>query len=441
MVEETVENQLCINNLDLFIKRVQKFEVDYYNEAKKMPTVIDLIDHLDLMIDAGENPAQAEIEDIDTINLMTVHASKGLEFSVVFMINLVSDRFPTRNRGDEIEVPDDLIKETLPTGNEHIQEERRLFYVGMTRSKKYLFLTNAENYGGKRDKAPSGFLQETRIEKQEIISGEISKENTQNSLFGVKTDFRDPKLQKIQNLIPATLSYSQVEKFKVCPLQYKYSYILRIPTPPNHALSFGDSIHKSLRDFHYKKMFGEKVSLNDLYVIFENNFQPTGYLSEEHRNLRFESGKKLLEEYYKKHSEEKIKHLGLEKSFNLFFAGTKFTGKIDRIDELPSGGVEIIDYKTGTTKDQKAVDNDNQVTIYAAASKKALGLDPKLLSLYFVESGTKISTTRTEEQLKKVENEVTNTVAEMKKGNFEATPGMHCAFCDYRNICPFTYNA
>lgn len=440
LIEETVENQLCIKNLDLFLKRVQRFEVSFYNEAKKMPTMIDLVDYLDLMIEAGENPAQAEIEDIDTINLMTVHGSKGLEFPVVFMINLVADRFPTRNRGDQIEVPDDLIKECLPTGDEHIQEERRLFYVGMTRAQKYLYLTCAKNYGGKRDKNPSGYLTEIGIEISVVTAGEIKKENTQNSLFGVETNFRDPKLQKIQNLIPTTLSYSQVEKFKVCPLQYKYAYILRIPTPPNHALSFGDTVHKTLRDFHYKKMFDEQVTLDELMGFFEKNWQPLGYLGEEHRSLRFESGKKLLENYYKKHADEKIKHTGLEKTFNLNFAGTKFTGKIDRIDELPGGGVEIIDYKTGTPKDQKAVDNDDQVTIYAVAAKKALGLDPKLLSLYFVESGQKISTTRTDEQLEKIEEEVGEKVAEIKKGNFEATPGMHCAYCDYKGICPFVYN-
>jgi len=120
------------------LQRVQKFEVDYHNETGEMPTVVNLVDYLDMIIEAGENPAQAEIEDIDTINLMTVHASKGLEFPVVFMVNLVSGRFPTRNQGDTIEVPEELIKETLPTGNEHIQEERRLFYVGMTRAQKYL---------------------------------------------------------------------------------------------------------------------------------------------------------------------------------------------------------------------------------------------------------------------------------------------------------------
>ncbi|MFH1648115.1 MAG: UvrD-helicase domain-containing protein, partial [Patescibacteria group bacterium] len=97
---ETTENILKIQNLNLFLRKVQNFEVNYHSEYKQMPTIIDFVEYLDLVIEAGENPAQAEIEDIDTINLITVHSSKGLEFPVVFMVNLVSGRFPTRNRGD-----------------------------------------------------------------------------------------------------------------------------------------------------------------------------------------------------------------------------------------------------------------------------------------------------------------------------------------------------
>jgi len=79
------------------------------------------------MIEAGENPAQAQFEDIDTVSLMTVHSAKGLEFPVVFVVNCVGDRFPTRRRGDPIKVPENITKENLPQGNSHLQEERRLF--------------------------------------------------------------------------------------------------------------------------------------------------------------------------------------------------------------------------------------------------------------------------------------------------------------------------
>ncbi len=433
--DESVENELKLKNLDLFLTGVKKFEVDFRQETKTIPTLLDFMEHITFMIEAGENPAQAEIEDIDTINLLTIHASKGLEFSVVFMINLVSDRFPTRDRKDVIETPDELIKETLPLGDEHLQEERRLFYVGMTRAKKYLYLTYAKNYGGKRDKTPSGFIQETGLKTSEPNL----KQPAQTGLFGVDSGFRDVKVEKIKSFVPDFLSYTQISTYLTCPLQYKYAYVLKIPTPPNHALSFGSTIHNTLRDYHTKLMFKEKVAFSDLLKIYEDNWQPLGYLNEEHRTLYFENGKKLLDKYYAKHNNAKTAPLFLEKSFNLRIDGVKFYGRIDRIDPLADGGVEIIDYKTGNTKTQKEVDKDAQVAFYAMGASEALQLQPKKLTLYYVESGEQISTTRTSEQIEEKKTEILETVAKIKAGDFNPTPGKHCSFCDYNEICPYRF--
>jgi len=435
--EETVENELCIKNLNLFLQRVQKFEVDYHNETGEMPTVVNLVDYLDMIIEAGENPAQAEIEDIDTINLMTVHASKGLEFPVVFMVNLVSGRFPTRNQGDTIEVPEELIKETLPTGNEHIQEERRLFYVGMTRAQKYLFMTLGENYGGKRDTIPSGYLQETGLKIQEIKSTNKEKKAKQSSLFGVETKFREPKIIKIEGKAPEYLSYSQIDNYLICPLRYKYSYTLKIPVPPKHTLSFGTTIHETLKEFHVRKMFGKEVTLDELLEIYEKKWIPLGYRDEKHRKAQFEYGKEVLKKYYEENNNLKFKHLGLEKNFILDIDGLKINGKIDRIDQLPNGKIEIIDYKTGNTKTQKEVDNDVQMTIYTMAATEALKIKPDILSFYYVESGTKLSTKRTKKQVDAEKKIIKEVAEEIKEGNFEPKPGKDCEWCDYKEICPF----
>jgi DNA helicase II / ATP-dependent DNA helicase PcrA len=440
---ETVENQMSINNMNLFIKRVQKFEVDFHDETREMPTIIDLISYIDLMIEAGENPAQAEIEDIDTVNLMTVHASKGLEFPVVFMVNLVSDRFPTKNKKDIIGIPDELVKETLPTGDEHIQEERRLFYVGMTRAKKYLYMTFGKDYGGKRERIPSGYLNETKVKVQSISTEEIIKiqqrEKKQETLFGMESGFRDPTAQKITDFAPSTLNYSQIDSYLTCPLQYKYGYVLKIPTAENPALSFGNSIHNSLRDYYYKLTFEKQATLEDLLKIYEKDWQPFGYLDEQHREFQFEQGKKLLTRYFEKNKDDKTKHLAFEKTFTLKIDGIRFNGRIDRIDELPDGSVEIIDYKTGTPKSQKDVDKDLQVSLYAIAAKEALGYDPKLLSLYFLEPCEKVSTTRTQEQLEERKKEVLEVVKKIRKGEFEANPGMHCNWCSFKDICPLAF--
>jgi len=434
--EETIENEMCIKNLNLFLQRADKFQADYYDENKEIPTIIDFVDYLDQMIEAGENPAQAEIEDIDTVNLMTVHSAKGLEFQVVFLVNTTSDRFPTRNRKDIIQIPDEIIKETLPTGNEHIQEERRLFYVAMTRAKKYLFMVFGEDYGGKRKKIPSGFLNETGLKTEKVSE---TKKKDQESLFGTKTGFRDISKEKPKPYVPYSLSYSKIESYNTCPLQYRYAYILNVPQPPNPALAFGITIHNTLHRYHLKKQFGENPSLNDLLKIYENCWNPLGFSDENHRSIRYESGKSLLKKYYEKHHKESVNHEKLEEMFTIRINGIKFSGKIDRIDKLPSGKFELIDYKTGSVKTQKDVDKDAQVSFYSLGAKEALGIDVDKFSYYFLETGDKISTTRTKKQVEEKKEVVLDIANEMRGGIFDPKSGMHCKWCGYYRICPFAY--
>src|SRR5205814_389241 len=94
------------------------------------------------------------------VRVLTVHKAKGLEFPVVFLVTLVQDKFPLRGRKDALELPVELIKEALPSGDFHKQEERRLFYVGMTRAMRELWLTSARDYGGTRERKVSQFVLE-----------------------------------------------------------------------------------------------------------------------------------------------------------------------------------------------------------------------------------------------------------------------------------------
>jgi RecB family exonuclease len=112
-------------------------------------------------------------------------------------------------------------------------------------------------------------------------------------------------------------------------------------------------------------------------------------------------------------------------------------GQIDRIDRLPSGGIEVIDYKTGRVSSQKGVDESLQLSIYALACRDALGLGtPERVTLYFTESALRLSTTRTDEQLDLVRADVVERIALMRAGEFIATPGEPCRYCDFRAMCP-----
>ena len=117
--------------------------------------------HLDTLIEAGDDPPTADLDpDADAVAVLTVHKAKGLEFPVVFMPGLVAGRFPTHARREPLAIPLALVKETLPEGDFQLQEERRLFYVGMTRARDELVLSYAADYGGGSARRLSPFVLE-----------------------------------------------------------------------------------------------------------------------------------------------------------------------------------------------------------------------------------------------------------------------------------------
>ncbi len=119
-------------------------------------------------------------------------------------------------------------------------------------------------------------------------------------------------------------------------------------------------------------------------------------------------------------------------------APVRIGGFIDRIDRLPSGGIEVVDYKTGSMSSQKGVDESLQLSIYALACRDALGLGtPERVTLYFTEAATRMSTRRTDEQLDAARTELLARAAVIRSGDFHATPSAgECGRCDFAGLCP-----
>src|SRR3989338_8682955 len=140
--------RLSEENSAIAVEKVQNiakfFEITQHMEATlSVKRVAALVEYLNILMEAGDNPGTAEPDmEADWVQVLTVHKAKGLEFPVVFMVGLVSERFPRKGRSEDIPLPDALIKDILPSGDFHLQEERRLFYVGMTRAMNELYLTS-----------------------------------------------------------------------------------------------------------------------------------------------------------------------------------------------------------------------------------------------------------------------------------------------------------
>src|SRR3989338_11004616 len=386
-----------------------------------------------MSIELGESPivSKTDIASLNAVNILTIHSAKGLEFPVVFLVNLTEDRFPTRHKKETISIPEELIKEILPTGDYHIEEERRLFYVGLTRAKDKVLLSSSKFYGeGKRQRKISRFVIETLGEKSVNKLSTIKKEEKfQLSIF----DFKQVKPNNQQLVINnqpllKNFSFSQLNSFKTCPLQYKYQYLLKIPTIPTAAESFGITIHQTLQKFYTEFLKNKKINQKNLLTIYERTWVPIGYVSLTHQTRMKEEGKKMLVNFYKKFHSSNLKIIALERLFKIKIANDIFlTGKIDRIDEINKNEIEIIDYKTGKKPNERELSKSLQLTIYALAANDKNLFNKKLedinLTFYYLQTPEKISLKRNEENLIKTKEEIINMVEEIRKNELPANPG------------------
>lgn len=448
--KDSPENLERIVHLNQFFRMIETFETTNDDDSVK-----NFLHEFAEIQEAGDEGSmnQPWEEGPDAVKIMTIHGAKGLEFPYVFLVSLVDKRFPTIERKEQIELPDALIKEIIPEGDIHLQEERRLFYVGMTRSRDGLFLTSAEDYGGTRKKKPSRFLVELGFVEKAGASEKIDPtERLQPPSPVEQQEIKD--LSFLQKAIPARASFTQLRAFQTCPKQYKYAHILRLPIEGRYTFSFGKSIHNTLFDFFKRiresggteqtDLFDTKQkkqvipSVDELVGIYEQQWIDDWYLSKEHADEYFVKGKKILRDFYESHNGTFPVPSHLEQPFHIKLGEHTFKGVIDRID--PAGEknkVEIIDYKTGQLPKggKLSPDNKQQLQIYDLAVREVLGLEPITLSYYYLEANKKLSFASDEKVLKDLKEQLTEHVKGIRSSGFKPTPGFWCKTCDFREIC------
>ncbi|MDD3861817.1 MAG: UvrD-helicase domain-containing protein [Candidatus Gracilibacteria bacterium] len=418
-----------VENINSFARYVTKFEKD--NEDR---SVIDFVSYLKLLEEANSPLSNNTDADRDSVQILTAHGAKGLEFPFVFIVDAVNHRFPGTKRSDAFEIPPTLTKEIYPEGDFHLQEERRLFYVAMTRARKQLFITYSDLYEGNKKWKISPFAQEALNSNCAKL---IEHEETADAITKLK-EFKTvrPPIFDLPPFKRKTLSYSQFDTFKTCPLKYSYRYMIGVPSPQSHAANFGSSIHDTLNQLYKMLKFGKKVNLEILAELYEKNWSPYGYESVEHEEIRKKQGLDLLTEFFKKNSEPWIVPAFLEQPFSIKVGDFTISGRIDRIDRLSDGTFEVIDYKTGRSKDNVNLNKDLQLSIYALACRDVLKIPVSKLSLYYLENNEKSSTERSAQQIDDVKGEIQGYILDMQTSKFNPTPGFLCSFCDYRVICP-----
>lgn len=429
-----------VQNIAQFFEQVRGFDI--VSEDK---SIHRFYFYLDDLLKSGDNPATAEIDpDLSAVNIITVHKAKGLEFDVVFLVNLVNGNFPAVRRSEEFEIPRPLLVDSLDEIDVHLEEERRLFYVALTRAKKKLYLTASEDHGSKIRYKISQFVIET-------IGSDLKQQakHKLDAIEKIETFARNGEIDKLLSRFyeegkTLLLTPHQIDDYLSCPLKFKYVHVFRIPLLKNHAVIYGSAIHSAVQYYFEMKKRNKEIAASDLIRVFQNSWSQEGFYTRKHEEERFRAGKKALTNFFKKAEKEKFLPQKIEEPFSFVLNDkghrTKVSGRYDAV-YIREKMVEIRDFKTANIKIQAEADKrakeNNQLAIYALSWRENFGSIPDKLSLYFVDSELLGTTIKDEKSLNRVAENIQKVAQGIRVADFAARPlYKECERCAYAVICP-----
>ena len=414
----------------------------------KNKELAELLDYMEYFREAGGAIAMVS-RDEDAVSLMTAHTAKGLEWDHVFILRANSGSFPCSYKQPLVEFPAALRDHESLFEEEgkalHDGEERRLFYVAMTRARDSLTI-HARQGKGKKDPTPPGYLRELLddagirpwFRKREARAFEAD-------LFGhaAAAPASLSRTSEWLELTPASdlsqrLSATAVEIYETCPLRFKLEREWRIPRDVPAALQYGAAIHGVLRTYYEAVRLRRPIEDETLVELLRADLAQAPIEDRYQFELYEKQGIAQLRDFLAAARRGETPNvLHTEEWFEMAIGGATVAGRIDRMDQA-SGGVVITDYKTGKPKSQEDADKSLQLSIYALAAREKWGYDVDSLVLYNLQENAPVITRRADFQLEIAKAKVIQVAERIAAGDFGAQAGFHCNFCPYRNLCPAT---
>lgn len=290
----------------------------------------------------------------NTVTVMTAHKAKGLEFEHVFLPRMVDKTWGNTRAPYKLSLPDGLVQGDVVAEGEHEEDERRLFYVAITRAKKTLTFSRAKMKSGEKLNVPSLYLLDIPgdvLETQEVVEAEGATAERLTAELSSQTS--EPNIREwIQGLLEGyVLSVTHLNHYLEDPALFYERHILRIPSVRTPYQAMGTAAHNALDDF-FKEFKGTgKIPKKD-YVIsqFEQYLEREALTDQEYKDA-LAVGKKELGAYYDFYkSSFAVDTLGEYdfRSHNVRVEGVPITGKIDKLEMLGDKKVNVVDYKTGS---------------------------------------------------------------------------------------------
>ncbi|HEY1569208.1 MAG TPA: PD-(D/E)XK nuclease family protein, partial [Solirubrobacteraceae bacterium] len=238
------------------------------------------------------------------------------------------------------------------------------------------------------------------------------------------------------------LSATDIDTYRTCPLKYKFARVFRIPQEPTLHQRFGILVHQVLERYHAAGRDANtgpaRPGLPELLGLLEAGWRRGGFGdSEEERQLRGKAASALTR-YHERFRSEEAEPVWFERQFTFKLGPHLLRGRVDRVDRLPDGEYELIDYKTGRPKTAAQLAEDVQLSLYAVGAREAWRLEASRQAYYYLLDDQKVEVPADEGDRAEWVQEVAMEVAEgILSQGFEPTPSFAaCSMCDYRLVCP-----
>jgi DNA helicase II / ATP-dependent DNA helicase PcrA len=248
----------------------------------------------------------------------------------------------------------------------------------------------------------------------------------------------EPSLQRFlprkgQGLL---LSASDIETYRSCPLRYKFTRVLRIPSPATRSQRFGIALHQVLERYHASAA----DTLTQLFALLDECWRRAGFgASPEDEALR-EKATSALRRYHARLADQRSEPVWFERMFAFRLGRHHVRGRVDRVDRLPDGSYELIDYKTGRPKGEQQLRQDIQLSLYAIAAKESWQLETSTQSYYYLLDDVKVPLPSSGEDADRVAETATEIAEAILNERFEPTPSPSvCGMCDHRVVCPVAH--
>jgi DNA helicase II / ATP-dependent DNA helicase PcrA len=361
----------------------------------------------------------------DAVRIMTVHQAKGMQWPVVFLPALLNNRFPSKRHGGRTVwhlIPRDGVKhQTRYEGT--IEDERRLFYVAVTRSQKFLHMTWAPVPGSRLYQFHSGFW-------EDVLASKFVKSRPQN--YSTRKHLTPMPRKGVANVV---FSFSDLKYFFECPYQFKLRILYGFNPPIREELGFGRSLHNALAEVHARATHGDYATDADVLDLVATHLH-TPFANPTLRQRLEQAAERILRNYIRDNRADFDKIEFSEKDIDISLAdGVSVVGRIDLVRRKSTDETTIVDLKANYRAQPEDVSED-QLHIYALGYQELTGKRADFVEVYQLDERIRKPHCVDNSFIAEVQKNIGKAARALRESSLPATPTeKKCAVCDYRGMC------